>query len=76
LPGAVIDPVLELVLLISTNRHRVRYPQAKKTALFEKSAQKPLFPPAFERPGFGPSKAGGNRSFLLLFFRKEVFSSF
>jgi len=44
----------------------------KKAALVEKSAQKLLRTPAFERPQYGRSKAGVRKSFLLLFFKKEV----
>jgi hypothetical protein len=39
---------------------------------FEKKLRKKLLiPPAFERPNCGRSKAGGNKSFLVLFFKKE-----
>jgi hypothetical protein len=45
----------------------------KQEALFEKSAQKLLRLPAFDRPQYGHSKAGGRKSFLVTFFRKSNF---
>jgi len=49
----------------------------ERSRFFEKKLRKKLLiPPAFERPQFGRSKAGGIKSFLLLFFKKEVLPFF
>jgi hypothetical protein len=45
-------------------KERLLFPKKKKQKDF-------LFHPAFEWPDLGPSKAGGNKSFLGYFFLKK-----
>jgi len=49
--------------------------EEERSAFLKKSAQKTFAPPALERPQYGRSSAVVNKSFLLLFFKKEVLSS-
>jgi hypothetical protein len=60
--------------------HDFRAKQRKNFFFCKKEAKKLSIPPASERPQFGRSTAGGNRSFLArspraLFFKKALLSS-